>query len=172
MVTSISQLLEPIGAITEWIRPDNTIPLPFGWLICDGSTVSDSESTFNGKALPDLRGKFPRGHATLSNANFAADTLYFTGGTVPTGGADTVDLSHVHSMPTHRHTINALATSSRTSTNAFLGWPFGDVGVGTHSHTFPQTNTEFTAPTANTAGSSSEENRPTFTEMVTIIKVK
>ena len=88
MVISINALSEPVGSIKSWLRPTVATQLPSGWLICDGSTVVDASSPFDGLAIPDLRAKFPRGHATLTNANFGADVAYFAGGTIPAGGAD------------------------------------------------------------------------------------
>jgi len=171
MASSINALSEPVGAFTSWLRPDNTTPLPYGWLICDGSTVVDSESPFNGKAVPDLRAKFPRGHATLSNANFAADALYFAGGTVPTGGADTNNLSHAHSVTSHIHSVPSVTTSLSNAG----GTPniFGPASsLGNHSHTTPVTNSGFSGAFGTNSALGSVDNRPAFTETVTIIKVK
>ena len=107
MVLSLSSLSEPIGSIKSWLRANSTDPLPSGWLICDGSLLIDASSPFNGKNLPDLRGKFPRGHSTLDNASFPSDATYFAGGAgVEAGGADTVNLGHAHSSPSHSHSVS------------------------------------------------------------------
>jgi hypothetical protein len=104
MVISISSLAEPIGSIKQWIRPNDTTPLPTNWLICDGSTVSNAASPFNGLAVPNLSANFVRGHHSLTNSNFSADTTYYTGGTIPTGGTDSNNLSHTHTDAGHTHT--------------------------------------------------------------------
>jgi hypothetical protein len=155
MVLSINALAEPVGSIKSWIRPDNVTPLPTNWLICDGTTVSDASSPFNGKAIPDLRDRHARGHTTLTNANFAVDTLYYTGGTLPTGGSDNVSLSHshtvnshTHSEGSHKHNISSDNHShtisndgSHTHTDGFAGglwnngFPAGSMNsAGTHNH--------------------------------------
>jgi len=165
----ISNLSVPLGAMHPWIRPDTTTPLPFGWLICDGSTVVDSSSHFNGKTIPDLRGNFPRGHVSLTNANFAADTLYFAGGTVPTGGANTVNLSHSHSTPSHSHTWSDTSTASQTTLTLPYWW--GAFSENNHTHT-ANGSSDNQSPSTNSQLSSSNENRPAYTELVTLIKIK
>jgi hypothetical protein len=184
MVLSISALVEPVGSIKQWIRPDNSTPLPPGWLICDGSTVVDASSVFNGKALPDLRGRFARGHATLDNSNFAADTLYFTGGTLPTGGADSNDFAHTHVVANHAHTVNAhdhtfsATTSLKATDNNFqtVGPPPG--ATAAHDHTVSGTTgtatpgTSSDGPSATASSLAVIDNRPLFKELVTIIKVR
>jgi hypothetical protein len=167
MVVSINELSEPVGAITDWIRPDNTTPLPYGWLICDGSTVVDSESEFNGKTLPDLRAQFPRGHATLDNSNFASDTLYYTGGTIPSGGVNSLSLGHSHSLGSHRHTLTGTTSTYSSSTpNIFGGAPV----TGSHNHTV-SAYSNYESVASNTSLGSAD-NRPAYVETVTIIKIK
>lgn len=120
MVLSINSLAEPVGSMKSWLRADASTPLPSGWLICDGSTVVDASSPFNGKALPDMRGRHQRGHATLDNSNFAVDATYFAGGTIPSGGADSINLSHSHGNNSHSHNTG---------------------NAGAHSHQVPSFNT-------------------------------
>lgn len=114
MVLSINSLAEPVGSMKSWLRADAATPLPSGWLICDGSTVVDASSPFNGKALPDMRGRHQRGHANLDNSNFALDATYFAGGTIPSGGADSVNLSHAHGSNSHNHNMNSDGTHSHS----------------------------------------------------------
>jgi hypothetical protein len=51
----------PIGGVIDWWRPNATFPIPTGYQVADGSTVTDSRSPLAGTALPDLRNKFVRG---------------------------------------------------------------------------------------------------------------
>lgn len=74
----------PVGGVIDWWRPDGSFPIPAGYQACDGSTVNDPASPLNGKALPDLRGRFIRG---------AQDA----GAIGQTGGAE----SHAHSVTTN-----------------------------------------------------------------------
>lgn len=78
----------PIGTILPWAKTLSGTPaLPNGWKECDGSTVSDSSSVYNGVAVPNLNGNnnFLRGNST-------------SGGT---GGAATH--THTFSTPAHTH---------------------------------------------------------------------
>lgn len=136
MVLSINSLAEPVGSMKSWLRADASTPLPSGWLICDGSTVVDASSPFNGKALPDMRGRHQRGHANLDNSNFAVDATYFAGGTIPSGGADSINLSHAHGDNSHAHNTNS---------------------AGTHAHSVPN----FSTPNLTTAGARDRSNNIT-----------
>jgi len=187
MVISIDSLSEPVGSIKQWIRPDAATPLPSNWLICDGSTVVDAASPFNGKVLPDLRTKFPRGHSTLDNSNFSADVNYFTGGTIPTGGNDSHNTSHAHGMSTHDHTVaNHDHSFSDTSANNLPLSGQGFPGIGgtalapePHTHTVSGTTgsngpsaTGTGGPASTFAAGGSFDNKPQFTELLSIIKVR
>lgn len=77
----------PLGAVVDWYRFHADMPVPEGFVICDGSTITDPESTFVGRAVPDLRGKFVRGAPDLASIGSG-------------GGTDTVDLQHSHSGST------------------------------------------------------------------------
>lgn len=78
----------PIGTVLPWLKTlTNTPSLPDGWVECDGSTVSDGDSVYNGVTLPDLTDTFLRGAAT-------------SGGT---GGSDT----HQHISPVGRNLNNS-----------------------------------------------------------------
>jgi hypothetical protein len=56
----------PIGSIIAWHKSlANTPALPAGWLECNGQTVSDAASPYNGQAVPNLTGgRFLRGGTT------------------------------------------------------------------------------------------------------------
>lgn len=83
-----SGLMElPLGAVVDWYRFDASIPVPEGFVICDGATIVDGNSPFFGKATPNLADKFVRGVASV-------------GAIGSTGGTDTVNLAHNHSGTT------------------------------------------------------------------------
>ena len=73
----------PIGTVVAWLKSYTSTPaLPDGWHECDGGTVSDAASPYNGQALPNLNTgtqRFLRGSSTSGT----------------TGGAE----SHSHSSP-------------------------------------------------------------------------
>jgi len=200
MVLSLSQLSEPIGSIKEWLPATTGLAgatVPQGWLVCDGSVVVDAASPYNGIALPDARAKFKRGHATLSNASFPADNLYKAGGTIPTGGADSNNLTHNHAYNVagggHSHTVSAHShTISSDGSHAHSLLAIGNVlsglgghqnvtdNQGSHSHSGATGNSSpgtdsyagFNISGSTNNGLAATDNRPAYQEYVTIIKVK
>jgi hypothetical protein len=57
----------PIGTILPWHKSLTGTPaLPTGWVQCDGQTLSDAASPYNGRVIPDLNGTglFLRGSST------------------------------------------------------------------------------------------------------------
>lgn len=99
----------PIGGIIAWVKSFGNTPqvLPYGWAICNGSTLSDSQSIFNGLALPNLTEKFLRGNST-------------SGGT---GGADS-----------HSHTITTAIVYGTTTVDTNLDNATNTVANDSHSH--------------------------------------
>ena len=94
-------ILSPPGSIMTYIGTTD----PDGWIICDGTlrTVTDSRfsnlalilggsNTANSLTPPDLRSKFLYGSGTVSS-------------TLVTGGASTVTLA-IANLPAHNHAIN------------------------------------------------------------------
>jgi microcystin-dependent protein len=87
-------ILAPIGGVVAWLKSyTNTPALPSGWVECNGQTLSDADSVFNGQAIPNLNGanRFLRGNSTSSGL----------------GGAETVQLT-LRQMPSHSHDINTI----------------------------------------------------------------
>ena len=69
MITSVhaslmldKRAIAPIGAVIDWY-PLTAAPFlpPPGFVICNGQTINDVESPYNGRQAPDLRGRFTRG---------------------------------------------------------------------------------------------------------------
>lgn len=94
-------ILSPPGSIMPYIGKTD----PDGWIICDGTlrTVTDSRfsalaimlggsNTANSLTPPDLRSKFLYGSSSIST-------------TLVTGGASDVTLT-IPNLPAHNHTIN------------------------------------------------------------------
>lgn len=76
----------PIGAMIPWLKSLTGVPsLPEGWVECDGSAISDSDSPMNGQNTPNMTGKFLRGAAT-SGGTGGADTHNHGGSTSLIGG--------------------------------------------------------------------------------------
>lgn len=75
----------PIGTIIAWHKDFNNTPtLPAGWAECNGQTLSNANSPYDGQTLPDLNGQnyFLRG-ASTSGATGGSDTHVLTEGELP-----------------------------------------------------------------------------------------
>ena len=73
----IKSVIPPIGTVMSWLKNfTNTPTLPDGWEECNGQTLSDSDSPFNGQVIPNLNG------AGGSDTRFllGSDTSGSTGG--------------------------------------------------------------------------------------------
>lgn len=80
--------LVPIGAVVAWLKTLTNCPtLDDRFVECNGQTLSDADSPFNGVVIPDLNGssgskRFLRGSTTSGI----------------TGGSDTKNLQHTHNV--------------------------------------------------------------------------
>jgi len=108
--TGVSEGIEvPIGSIIAFAKTlTNTPTLPSKFVECNGQTLSDANSVYDGVTIPNLNGNnnFMRGNAT-------------SGGT---GGAAT----HTHSDGDHNHTQTFSDGVGAAKTEGF--------GGGAHSH--------------------------------------
>jgi len=80
----------PIGTVQAWLKNyTNTPALPTGWVECNGQTLSDSDSVYNGQVIPDLNGAVGTG---LKG--------YFLRGHSESGlTEDSQNLAHTHTIP-------------------------------------------------------------------------
>lgn len=100
----------PIGSVTAWLKSyTNTPTLPSNWVECNGQTLSDSDSVFDGQVIPDLNG------TTDSDKLFLRGSA--TSGT--TGGAAT----HTHTIPDMNKWGAAGGSSGYTTTDASANIP-------------------------------------------------
>ena len=123
--------LAPIGCIVAWHKTMTGVPsLPAAWVECDGSAISDAESPMNGQTLPDMNStqSFLRG-ASASGS---------------TGGSDTKDLRHTHTVD----------ISGWSGSNIAPGGTYGDDG------------------SSGTALTTTEDILPTYVEVVWIMRIK
>ena len=74
----------PIGGMVAWHKDLSGVPsLPDGWVECDGSAISDSESVLNGQTAPNLNGdagtgnggRFLRGNSAVTTGTFTDDAF-------------------------------------------------------------------------------------------------
>ena len=80
----------PLGTVIDWWQ-FGSMPVPDGFALCDGSTITDAASPFNGQPTPNLVDRFIYGTATLGDISDNA------------GGSETVNLSHSHGAGSHTH---------------------------------------------------------------------
>lgn len=55
----VKSVIPPIGSVLAWLKSlgtTHTPSLPDGWVECNGQTLSDSDSPYNGDTIPDLNG--------------------------------------------------------------------------------------------------------------------
>jgi len=102
--------LVPLGAVLAWLKNlAGTPPLSANYIECNGQTLSDNASVYNGATIPNLNGassgarRFLRGSST-SGATGGADT-FTPAGTISTpsatvsvtsGGTPAAGGSHTH----------------------------------------------------------------------------
>lgn len=86
----------PIGSAISWLKnfSNTSLALPDEYVECNGQTLTDSESPYNGATIPNLNGA-------------SAGTKRFLRGSTTSGGTG--------GSETHSHTISS-ATSSVTTT--------------------------------------------------------
>lgn len=127
--------VRPIGEIMAWWRPTPTSPVPTGWEIADGRSITAHDFPGGGSiTLPDLRNRFLLG-AALGGTG--------TGPTLPpdigqTGGSNAANLSHTHTVahdhvvPGHAHTVQPHAHTLKPHTHNV---PAHTHTVSDHTHT-------------------------------------
>jgi hypothetical protein len=152
----------PIGGIIAWAKTLTGVPnLPFGYVQCDGQTLSDSNSLLNGQVITDLNGNnyFLRGNST-SGGTGGASSVTLT-------GAQTGLSVHSHNIsdPTHNHAYTHGDTLTRLSGATSTG------GIGTQT-----TGSNTTGVTIGNTGAvdaiSAHENQPAYYDVVWIMRVK
>jgi hypothetical protein len=84
----------PIGSVTAWLKSyPNTPALPNGWVECNGQTLNDAASPYNGQVIPALNGTtestklFLRGSVTSGGAGGQATNSPATHNETNAGGA-------------------------------------------------------------------------------------
>ncbi len=153
--TSSTSILAPIGAIMPWLKSYTNTPqaLPTGWVECDGATVSDGDSVYDGQVLPDLNGgEFIRGFTT-SGGTGGSDTMAHTHTGTASGTTGNENQTHTH----------ALGSGSILNAGNDFASISGNENI-THGHSFSDGFT--------TSGASNEENRPSYYNVVWIIRIK
>lgn len=168
--TDPSHSVTPAGIIHQYAGLYDSIPS--GYLLCDGSEISrttyadlftaigvqfgsTSGSTFT---LPLFQDSFVRAPASSTSCG-------------ATGGADSLTLSESQ-MPSHTHTVNDSGhTHTTTGVNADSNTGKQKWSGNQFNGYYPNTGSSTTGITLDTAGSSTSfDNRPTYLEVLFIIK--
>lgn len=129
----IKRQLCQIGQVIDWWRPAATVPLPDGFVICEGQSIPAGSHDFpvaGAINVPDLRNRFILGadqtkaQATGANQGNASGDAP---GVAGTGGSNAAkDLSHAHGVPTPSHT--------HTTYTPNHGHSVGSLYFGDHAH--------------------------------------
>jgi hypothetical protein len=166
----------PIGTIVAWHKDlTGTPPLTDRWAECNGQTIADKDSPYDGVTLPDLNGgaRFLRGSATsgtLQASQNKAHTHTFTSGNQ--------SASHTHDtvMGQHRHTVwaeqDAASGSAKDSARTTTGsenklTDYTDLGTKTSGN---QSASHTHSGTTDSTGET--EGRPINMSVVWIIRIK
>ncbi len=142
----------PRGSIIAWHKSLTGTPnLPDGWVECNGQTISDSDSVYNGQIVPNLNGQFQSYHSR---------GVFLRGGVSSGTFEDDQFQGHVHGDRVNSSTVQLAA-----------GGAFGG-----SDWTFPP-NTSFpTGPPVsdgtNGTPRTGMETRPVNMSVVWIIRIK
>ena len=184
----------PIGAIIAWHKDfANTPALPGRFVECNGQTLSDADSPYNGQTIPDLNGnaRFLRGSGT-SGTNQAeatkAPSTAFTTGNQSASHTHTTNIGAITSGGRSvDHTHDTEGTNQMTTAGVRDGGSFDayvvDTGTPTtgnssadhtHSHTHGNktSGNQSADHTHSITGGGDAETRPINMSVVWIMRVK
>lgn len=176
----------PLGTVIDWWRPSSDVPIPEGYQVCDGMTVTDPQSPWFGVALPDLIGRVSLGvvevdigvaggsashdHEVVVGAHdhdMSHDhgTLLGTsgeGGSTLTGGSNSpstdLDGSLSTGLADTTTTAPAGPTTTEASSSPTTGYAGSSATTGASSSTSSSTGSQTTAgPSVATTGGNSDD---------------
>ena len=173
----------PIGTVFFWFRPDDSLALPDGCVVLDGSTLGPSEHDFTGIGgtitLPNLLNASVIGAdpnkvngtdaAAVGNGNINLPAG--APGPQATGGLNEVILSlaqipaHNHGGGNHKHSYNQQIIQLPSGGINYLFYVRDEI-----THTL---DTNYSGTIINTEGSgAAHENRPKYVGLIPLCKVK
>lgn len=153
----------PIGTVLAWLKSLSGTPsIPAGYVECNGQTISDSTSLYDGVTLPDLNGNnnFLRGGST-SGSTGGYDTRTATG----TTDSHTLTISE---MPAHTHDVDIYKIGTPGSTQ----YPLETSQTANGPITFTSDSTGGGGGHTHGFTSSSFDNKPPYYAVVWIIRIK
>ena len=147
MAADVLRQVAQIGEVIDWWRPNDSVPIPTGFVLCDGRQVPAGQHDFAGLSqqainVPDLRNMFILGAVPATAGEAAAaqgpvnkaygtgagqgDTAAVAPGIGGTGGSNAAkNFAHGHGVPGVSHT--------HTTADHLHG--VGSLYTGNHAHT-------------------------------------
>lgn len=175
----------PIGSIQAYYGRAMGLSIPNGWVLCNGATITDTESPLYGKTLPDLRNRVLAmassegvigtnvGSNTIKlNRNQLPNAVLETSGTLNYTPQGTISInsngSHNHSIMYPDNTTgnpNGATDTSSSSETKRRYWRYpssgytGNAGSHSHSATFTgQSRTLVLSTSGNLNGAVTQQN--------------
>ena len=103
----------PIGAVVAFLKELTGTPaLPDGWVECNGQTLSDGDSPYDGQTIPDLNGvnRFLRGNG--ASGNVGGDESHSHTYSIPVSGGGPVDTIMGGDAATNYYDHSGLSTET------------------------------------------------------------
>jgi len=162
----------PVGSIVAWHKSMTGTPsLPENWVECNGQTLSDSDSPYDGQVIPNLNGD---GAGAASPGQSGAEQMFLRGGT--TSGTGQTD-----AMQGHKHTGNTgtLPANPAEDKTSYYNSYASSENPSWHAYTWqasPTTSTlTISGPSSdgvNGTPRTADETRPKNMTVVWIMKIK
>lgn len=172
----------PVGCQLGYFKSlTNTPSLPAEFVECNGQTLSDPDSVYDGVVIPDLNG-----------SQVGATQRFLRGSTTSgtTGGSachsHTVD-SHSHTVNSHSHTVNShshtvgshdhdiptrsICSGSGAPTDVAAITSTGTAAPGTSAET-PGTSAASPGTSSASPGTDAKNHHPDYYELVMVICIK
>lgn len=171
MAAKVIEQAIPIGGVIPWWRPTSIVPVPSGFVICDGSSLSGSQHEFPGVTgsinVPDMRNKFILG-ASIGQSDGAGMAVVADGasnapGIRGAGGSQTITLTAAQ-LPQHTHPV-VDTQPYRSGAYPLPGASGGSLYEGTQTQLV---NTQ----TQNGTTGQAHSNVPAFVGLLFIMKVR
>ncbi len=132
-------LMAPVGSIIAWHKNFGSgAVIPVGWVECDGRTINDSESIYNGENVPDLNssGMFLRGGT--NSGTFQDDATAVNGLYMNSTGSHSHGFSY-DSVRYNGRDAGSMNTGAAGRSHAYTGITDS---AGNHVHTMYSSDTE------------------------------
>jgi hypothetical protein len=158
----------PIGSIIAWHKSlPGTPALPSNFVECNGQTLNDSESPYQGEVIPNLNGVFTGAPIITETGGNTIAAMFIRGGTVSGIGQLDKFQGHIHTLPS--------VAEGGTITNPGNAFVSGYTNSNAYTSAWQITNSPWMNPiTDGNHGNVryGAETRPINVSMVWIMRVK